>query len=92
MRKNEIQKIETIIIENFHRVSNKLGMITETSNPFVEYFTNVINYLGILDSGEKCINDAKVNPKRLAFIKQNFENGFDFKHTADAIRAHWYGV
>ena len=92
MRKNEIKKIETLIIENFHKISGKLGMITEDTNPLAEYSINVINYLGVLDSGDKCINDARTNPKVSDFIKRNFENGFDFKHTADAIRNHWYGV
>lgn len=94
-RSEIIANTERLIFENFHRVSKQLGIITEnldTLDDMKQYFNDVIHHLEVLDSGNKCINNAKTNPNIISYIKNNFERGFSADHTAGHIRDSWYGV
>lgn len=78
--------------DRFYRESSNMTENLDTLDDMKQYFNDVIQHLEVLDSGDKCINNARTNPNVISYIKNNFERGIPANKTAEHIRDSWYGV
>lgn len=94
---------EKLIIENFNRVSEQLGIQMNEINPrtqFSLYKSRVIErlvdlqtyYVNNGDKSAQSIIDAVQQGRYDKFITSNMNRGFTIDKTAMSIRDHWYGV